>query len=642
MSTSEDYLDQLLSGMTSDEKKQQDSVSDEDFLQEIDGSLGGGMEGNSDTDGFLKDFEKELETSDDDFLFSDGPDPFAGDGAPISFQNLDELISLSKEEADDSIENMKPTSSHASGENFDLGLSDAEKEIDPSEVPEDILNLMESVEEAGGESKDDASGDAAGEDDSEEKPIASYEVGGEIDRSELDNPEHVRKTEATDEAEGADAAEDAGGLSELGLEIETPEEAAEEPGEAGAEPSGEEAAGADAEISLEDGEAEPVDPAAVAEMAAAESGIQDEAALEQSMDTESAEDLLDLLNGLEEGGAELADIGDLLNKDSAGIQELSQEEIENLQDELRESRPEGEDAEEEEGGKKKRGKKKKKEKKGPGFLQKLAALLFSEPDPVDDATIAAAAAGGAETITDENLAILKELDAAGEGDNGAVGPGDKKKKKKEKKEKKPKKEKPKKEPKPKKEKKPKPKKEKKPKEVDTSPKLPKKPVIVIVVFALSIAVLIIVCVKTFGKAGSIPDARKAYETGDYIACYRELSGMELTEADLELYQKSLILSAIQKPYQDFAVLYNMGEYEMALDSLIRSIGRCYNYEEQANELQLTDTIVALRDQSANDLNAVFGLTLDDAVAIYGIRDRDDYTVALKGVLRQLGLETKEE
>ena len=118
--------------------------------------------------------------------------------------------------------------------------------------------------------------------------------------------------------------------------------------------------------------------------------------------------------------------------------------------------------------------------------------------------------------------------------------------------------------------------------------------------------------------------------------------MELSEADAELYQKAQILSSIQKLYQDYQVLYAMEEYDMALDSLIRSVGRCANYEEQASALQLTDAIAALRDKSAIELQNLFGVSAEQAMEIYNLRDRKEYSTRIQDIIRQLGLQKAEE
>lgn len=637
MSASEDYLDQLLNGMIEEEEEERaaaaaasetpsadsfaaelsggEELSDDDLLRQFDEDIAGG------SDDFLSDFEKELS--------DDGDDPLAlseesGDD-PFDFQNLDDLINLSRAETDDSIETMQPTTSRTSDENFNLGSDEEEApeekpeaeaapETPPDSIPENILDLLESVPE---ELKDappewgqpePLEASAA---DMNDLPIEAYEGTGEeaADAEGLDNPAHVKKN--------------------------APEEADQEP----------------------DGEIEIPDPDAIKAAAAAESGIQDESALEAAGD-DGDDELLAMLSGLDDEGGELSDIGDLLNKDAAGVQELTPEEIENLQDEL-DAPPEDGEREKLEGKfhtKKARKKEKRKtgnrggrgdtedgREKKPGFLARLLALLFSEADDAIDeqnvAEIAQAGAQVAEEIDDENLAILRELDAAGEGDNGTAPADDKKKKKKEKKEKKPKKEKPPKEPKPKKP--PKPKKEKKPKVKDNTPPMPKRPVIVVAIFAISILALILLTTKLFGVSGSVDDAKKYYEEGNYVAAFTELNGMDLSGDDAEFFAKATVLASIQKPYEDYAVLFGMGKYDMALDSILRALGRCYNYEERAQELAIADTLARLKDQIAGDLTGAFGLSLEEAKEVYDARDREEYSLRIYELLERLGLSTGE-
>lgn len=623
MSASEDYLDQLLNGMSGDGNDplsggndapfSEGLSSDDDFLRQFEADLESG------SDDFLKDFERELDGVMDDFGSDEDDDLF-------SFGNLDELVNRSRAEADDSFETMTPTSSRTSDENFNLGFDEAESEEEkpkapeispPESLPEDILNLLENVEGetpqilapgADGAGVESAALTASA-DQLDEKPIEAYAgvEGEETDLSGLDNPEHVRKN-----------------------------------------------------ADLDDEDIEAPDTEAIAAAAAAASGIQDENAIDA--DGEDSDDLLDLLNGIDEDGSgDLSDIGDLLNQDAAGVQELTPEEIENLQGELDE--PEDEDDEKLEGKfhtKKERKKEKRKtgnrggrggdgdgKEKRPGFFARLLALFFNEAeDDIDSSEAAAAASLGADAdIDDENLAILKELDAAGEGDNGTVPAEKKKKKEKKKKEKpkkepKPKKEKPKKEPKPKKEK---PKKEKKLREKDTSPPLPKVPVIMVGIFAASVMVFILLVTNLYGDDGtSVADATAYYEDGDYVAAFEAMNGGTYEGADAELFEKATILASIQKPYLDYRVLYSTGEYDMALDSLIRAIGRCYNFEEQAKALLITDTVARLRDQFADELLSVFGVDLDEAKEIYDERDREDYSIRIYDIIEALGLAKEED
>ena len=176
----------------------------------------------------------------------------------------------------------------------------------------------------------------------------------------------------------------------------------------------------------------------------------------------------------------------------------------------------------------------------------------------------------------------------------------------------------------------------------TSPPLPKKPVIVVVLFAISLLVFILLLTKLFGSENKLEDAKSSYENGDYVSAFKDLTGMKLSDTDLELYDKAQILASIQKPCQDAEILYGMGKYDMALDSLIKSIGRCYNYEEIANTYAITDTVAQLRDVAAEKLKTLFGLSEEEAREIYAEDDREDYSIRILEIIKNLGLEEPEE
>ena len=204
-----------------------------------------------------------------------------------------------------------------------------------------------------------------------------------------------------------------------------------------------------------------------AQLAAAEAaGLEDDGI---KIDTDAEFD--QIMANLGDDDLDLSDIGDMIEKSDSG--ELVDPSIAADKDE---GVPDLDSEEqEEEGGDKKKKKrvKKKKEKKTketgegaevagkkekkPGFFSKLVSALFTEEEEIEEVVIPEA---DATKLSDENAAILGEIDA--EKEKG------KPKKEKKKKEKKPKEEKP------RKEKKPKPKKEKKPAEPDNSKHIPKK------------------------------------------------------------------------------------------------------------------------------------------------------------------------
>ena len=212
------------------------------------------------------------------------------------------------------------------------------------------------------------------------------------------------------------------------------------------------------------------------------------------------------------------------------------------------------------------------------------------------------------------------------------------KKEKKKKEKKAKKEKEPKPKKPKKEKKPKEPKVKAQKEPDLSPKLPKKPVILITVMAASIFLLIMLGGNFVGYSGSVSEAKEKYRGGDYVAAYSAIAGLDIKEKDEELYQQCAIMAMLQEQYDAYVALMDAGQYEMALDALIRGIGRYDKFYERAEKYGILMEYGKIEEQIEQMLNAQFSVTPEEARALYGLRRREEYSIGLRQVLEKLGLE----
>jgi hypothetical protein len=312
---------------------------------------------------------------------------------------------------------------------------------------------------------------------------------------------------------------------------------------------------------------------------------------------------------------------------------------------------------EEASGKKRRRKKKEKKKKDEAaaddakegepkesFLQRMSKLFFGEDEEEENENVKGApeaATDGVQELTADNMDILAQLGGAGaaSADAPAENPKDKKKKK----EKKPKKEKPKKE-KPKKEKKPKPKKEKKPKppkEPDNTPPLPKKPVILIFVMAISFLVLVILGTDLFGYSYQISEAESAYQSGDYESAYQSIYGVEVKEADSALYEKTLLMANVSGEFSAYQTFLENQMYDMALDCLIRTIGRCEKYRSQAEEYGCLSELEQLEEDAKGAL-AAFGISADEACSVYEIaEDREEYSIRIYSILKDAGYEVAE-
>ena len=296
--------------------------------------------------------------------------------------------------------------------------------------------------------------------------------------------------------------------------------------------------------------------------------------------------------------------------------------------------------------KEKKEKKKKEEKKG--FWDKLGLLLFGEDDDEEEAggktIIGSDNADGIETIdigidNADELALFGASPAPVKEEQGKKSKKEKKKKEKKEKKEKVKKEKPKKEkkPKPKKEKKPKP-----PKEPDNTPPLPKKPVILIFLMAASIVALILMGTNLLGYANQMNAAKNQYAKQNYSAAFAEVSGMEIKEDDMALYEKYHVMAMVSTELEAYETFMNAGIYDMALDCLIRTIGRAEKYRTDAEAYGCVQELNTLEADAMAILEQMFGISKERAIELYASKTKEEYSYAVKRIIKELGLEKVSE
>lgn len=338
------------------------------------------------------------------------------------------------------------------------------------------------------------------------------------------------------------------------------------------------------------------------------------------------EDLINLLAGTED----LADIGELLSKSDSdtpvesvdAFAAFAANEMAGQSDNTAETNKELA-----------------KENKKGGFLDKLKTLLFGkeeEENVSESVTLAAESAPGAEELSEENaqiLAAFAEADKAEAAEKSADNDQNKKDKKaKKKKEAKPKK--------PVKAKALKPAKPKKPKEVDNTPPLPKGPVVLVCILAVSILVLVYFGTELIGYSSAMSAANKYYKLGQYAEAAGELNGIEIKDKDMMFQGKIATLATVDSEVSAYRVFLKNGKTAEALDCLISAAGRCELNEENTLTFNCAGEMGILKDGIKAELQEEFNMTYEEAIELYGLteRNRDEYTIALHKVMDELGIE----
>ena len=108
--------------------------------------------------------------------------------------------------------------------------------------------------------------------------------------------------------------------------------------------------------------------------------------------------------------------------------------------------------------------------------------------------------------------------------------------------------------------------------------------------------------------------------------------------DDDFYSQCAIMAIVQEEYEAYVTLMDSGQYEMALDSLIRGIGRYDKFYEQAEKYDILIEYNKLEEQIEQVLNAQFAVTADQARELYAIRQRDKYSLEIQKILDKLGLQ----
>ena len=155
--------------------------------------------------------------------------------------------------------------------------------------------------------------------------------------------------------------------------------------------------------------------------------------------------------------------------------------------------------------------------------------------------------------------------------------------------------------------------------------------------AASFFALVMIATNLLGYSNSFTEAADAYSKGNYEEAYQQVAGVNVKEADSGEYEKYKIIATIDSEYKAYESLMQGEVYDMALDSLIRAIGRCDKYEQDAATYGCAGEVEKIKAQAVEAL-AIFGISEEDAMNLYGIEDRKEYSKEIYNVLTAAGLE----
>lgn len=225
--------------------------------------------------------------------------------------------------------------------------------------------------------------------------------------------------------------------------------------------------------------------------------------------------------------------------------------------------------------------------------------------------------------TDENQQLINELyenkSSLDDADPNDIDASVKKKKEKKVKEKK---EKPKKEPKPKKVKEPKDKSQKGGFDAGLLFKA--------VLIAAVLVAAVIFGSKFFVYHSAVKNAREYFESGNYSAAYKRLSGIDVKEKDSELYMKIRTVMIVYNGLESYENYIALGDVPHALDALIMSVGRKNRNEELAIRYEVTNEVNSVYNRLIGMLDK-YGISESQALDYFTMKDYEEYFSILESI-----------
>ena len=156
--------------------------------------------------------------------------------------------------------------------------------------------------------------------------------------------------------------------------------------------------------------------------------------------------------------------------------------------------------------------------------------------------------------------------------------------------------------------------------------------------AASLGLLVILGTNLTSHSGGIRTAKLLYDTGSYTEAYQEIRGLSIkSEEDKELYHRISTMASVASEYDSYISYMNYGRKDLALDSLICAVGRCELQKENAAIYGCEEDLKRLKKNVKTALKKKFKMSMSEALELYQIDDRNEYTIELKGKMEKLGI-----
>jgi len=157
------------------------------------------------------------------------------------------------------------------------------------------------------------------------------------------------------------------------------------------------------------------------------------------------------------------------------------------------------------------------------------------------------------------------------------------------------------------------------------------------VMAASLFALVMLGTNLVNYSSAVSKAKSYHNNGQYAEAYKELVGLKIKDGDLELYYQIVVLATVDSELNAYELFLENDKPVEALDSLICAAGRCELNASDAIAYMCETQMQILKKEVSNELNQKYGMTYEEALEMYRIKGRDNYTLAVHAKIKELGL-----
>lgn len=167
--------------------------------------------------------------------------------------------------------------------------------------------------------------------------------------------------------------------------------------------------------------------------------------------------------------------------------------------------------------------------------------------------------------------------------------------------------------------------------------IPVKPLVAFLALAVAFSVLILVFTDYSHYRSSINNSKEMFIHQNYKEAYELLIGLDIKKKDEMFYEQVKTIRIVDRELESYHSYVKVEDYEMALEALVKGIGKYGIQADYAKELKLDKEMYALYEELLKEITVRFGMTEQAAKDLYELNDKEGYKKQIEQIARDAAL-----